>query len=121
MRYRTDLQPYIEIGAATTQEARFAVQVGNAKTGVACVNVTKNNMSSGTLTFDFETATDPKSPNWANCGTGSINVTGTGQTSLLRVDLGESSTTRLAGVVRWKSSGANATVGFDIVVFFADA
>lgn len=118
MRYRSELQPYIEIGAATTQEPRYAVEVGNGKTGVACINITKNEMTSGSLSFDFETANDLKSPNWVNCGTsGTVSV---GSKTLVRVDLGESSSTRLAGLVRWKSSGANATVGFDIVIFFSE-
>ncbi len=117
MRYRSELQPYVEISAATTQEARFAVDVGHGKTAVACINVTKND-STATATFDFETATHAGSPHWASAGTAGVSAQTKG---LFRADLGESSTTRLAGVVRWKATGLNAALGFDIVIFFAEA
>ena len=120
MRYRNQLQPYIEISTSpVTQEARFAAQVGHGKTGVACVNISKNLLATGSYTFDFETATDAGSPHWDACGSGTVAAAFTG---LKRFDLGESSGQKLACVVRWKLTGATASavLGFDIVIIFAD-
>lgn len=118
MRYRTQLQSYIEVSADTTQETRFAVEVGQAKTAVACINIIKNNCTA-TITFDFETATDPGSSSWASAGSVGVSAQTTG---LKRAELGGSSTTGLASVVRWKLTGVSGspTIGFDIVIFFAD-
>lgn len=123
MRYRVDLEPGAEISAAAQQLARDAANVGNGKTGVIFLYISRNSMSSGSATFEITTASDKDAldgttnSGWGSAGTTSVSF---GTTGLVRFEIGVTSTTRLGQFIRWKVSGATAAIYFTMVAFLAD-
>jgi predicted porin len=121
MRTRVDLEPGVELNAAALQEIRDAARVGNGKTGIVFLNIHRNTVAP---TFDILTASDANNPDlssssfWGSAGSTTV---GSGQTGLVRFEIGVSSTTRLGELIRWKVTGLTAPLHFSIVVFLADA
>jgi len=112
------LQPTKTITASETQEARFAKSVGHGKSGVAFVNVYRNNNSTTFTTWLVETASQTgvlttSGTFWLPAGTGTIAASGTGAVRISLSNLGE--------FVRWSvTTGSTTGTDFDVLVYFAD-
>jgi hypothetical protein len=127
MRWRIDLEHGVEIAALPTQhmqKIRDAQPVGHGKTGVVFLNVHRNTLSAGTVTFEILTASDPNVPDlstssyWGTAGTQGVTAS---QTGLFRFEIGASAATRLGQAIRWKVSGlASGAVHFSMTAFLAD-
>ena len=124
MRYRSDLEPGAEISTTpVSQEVRDAANVGNGKTGVVFLYISRNAMSAGSATFEILTAADQSAPDLTtNSGWGSAGSTAVtfGTVGLVRFEIGVTSATRMGQWMRWKVTGANAAIQFAMVVFLAD-
>ena len=84
---RLILQPTIEVAVATTQENRFAIPAGGAKSGLVWVNIPKNG---ATATIDI-----------------------LGASSLTLLDVGSNSFWKLVGTM---TPGASATGAFNVAI-----
>jgi len=122
MRYRVDLEPGTEISAAAQQLTRDAANIGNGKTGVVFMYITRN-ASTASATFEIVTATDQDVPDPSSnsaWGSGGTTVVTAGTTGLVRFEIGVSAATRLGQWMRWKVTGANAAIYFNMIVFLSD-
>ncbi len=121
MNRRIILQPPIEVTAATTQEVRFAIPSTGAKSALFWVNVHKNTMTGGSASIDL-------------IGASSLNLLDTGtSSSFWKTVLGSpisvgfgavgafsATTTTVPDFLRWKVTGNNNIVQFEIIAYLYD-
>lgn len=114
---RVVLQPAIEIVAAQSQDIRFAVHTGGAKSGLVWLNVLKS--SSAASTWDILGATGQN----LSSSTGSQSYWITSRqipVGASTVGAFKGSLTDIPDFLRWSVTGVNAALQFEIVLYLYD-